>query len=125
MFSQKKTNELVDQVVVDHAVSVLEMKKRVEEMWVKTSSKRERRSVSTSTAPGVSLYGDNIGTQPFYNFCSLNSARHCIYAYLDELLGQSVLTNSQEHSVNRDCLRVQALLHHYQQEVLLYHPWSP
>ena len=61
IFSQKTTTDLVDRVVADHAVDVLQMKENVENMWKKSSSKRERRTAASVNAPGFSLYGDNIG----------------------------------------------------------------
>ena len=51
----------MDHVVADHAVDVTRMKTAVEDMWRTTSSKRDRRKVSSEGAPGVSLFGDNIG----------------------------------------------------------------
>ena len=59
--SQNITTELVDQVVADHAVDVTRMKGAVEDMWRTASSKRERRKLSSEVAPGISLFGDNIG----------------------------------------------------------------
>ena len=70
-YSQNTTTDLVDHVVADHAVDVERMKTAVEDMWKTTSSKRERRKVSSEAAPGFSLFGDNIG-KGFHFFISLH-----------------------------------------------------
>ena len=52
---------MVDQVLDNHDSEVLEMKEKVETMWKRTSSKRERRTIASKEAPGYSFFGDNIG----------------------------------------------------------------
>ena len=66
--------DLVDQILEDHDSDVLEMKKKVENMWKDKSTKRERKTVSCREAPGVSFFGDNVGECMIINFlatCSL------------------------------------------------------
>lgn len=62
--------------MADHAVDVERMKTAVEDMWRTTSSKRERRKVSSEAAPGFSLFGDNIG-KGFHFFISLSRTHQC------------------------------------------------
>ena len=52
----------MDQVVEGHADEVIEMKKKVEEMWESSDSKRVRRTKASEGIPGYSLFGDNVGT---------------------------------------------------------------
>ena len=59
--SQNATSSLVDQVVEGHADEVIEMKKKVEEMWEASDSKRVRRTKASEGIPGYSLFGDNVG----------------------------------------------------------------
>ena len=47
----------------DHDMDIIEMKGKVENMWKNCSSKRERKTMACRDAPGVSLYGDNIGKE--------------------------------------------------------------
>ena len=51
----------MDQVVEGHADEVIEMKKKVEEMWESSDSKRVRRTKASEGIPGYSLFGDNVG----------------------------------------------------------------
>ena len=51
----------MDQVLANHDEKVVEMRNKVEVMWQKYQSKRERRSEACREAPGVSFFGDNIG----------------------------------------------------------------
>ena len=48
-------------MVADHDVEALDMRDKVEKMWKSCGSKRERKGVASQTAPGFSLYGDNVG----------------------------------------------------------------
>ena len=59
--SQNATSSLVDQVVEGHADEVIEMRKKVEEMWETSDSKRVRRTKASEGIPGFSLFGDNVG----------------------------------------------------------------
>ena len=59
--SQNVTTALVDQVVDGHASDVIKMKEAVEEMWRVSETKRARRTMASASAPGFSLFGDNIG----------------------------------------------------------------
>ena len=56
----------MDNVVSDHAIDIIAMRESVENMWEASSSKRERRTISSERAPGFSLYGDNIGKQSLF-----------------------------------------------------------
>ena len=51
----------MDQVLEDHDVEVLEMKKKVEAMWREKATKRERKTMACREAPGISFFGDNVG----------------------------------------------------------------
>ena len=60
----------------DHDTDIMEMKEKVENMWKNCSSKRERKTIACRNAPGVSLFGDNIGrvySEVNSNFFILNS----------------------------------------------------
>ena len=60
-FSQNVTSDIVERVVEEHAKDVLDMKAKVEENWEASSCKRIRRTTASASAPGYSLYGDNVG----------------------------------------------------------------
>ena len=59
--SQAVTNDIVDQVVDGHAVDILAMKDRIEQMYATTSTKRARWTISAFDTPGYCLFGDNVG----------------------------------------------------------------
>ena len=63
IFSQNVTSEIVDQAVQNHDADVLIMKAKVENMWKDhgEGSKRMRRTIASTDAPGHSLVGDNVG----------------------------------------------------------------
>ena len=63
LFSQNVTSEIVDQAVQNHDADVLIMKAKVENMWKDhgEGSKRMRRTIASTDAPGHSLVGDNVG----------------------------------------------------------------
>ena len=58
--------ELVDQVEANYDEKILDMKAKVEAMWVESQSKRERRTVACGGVTGVSFFGDNIGIPQIY-----------------------------------------------------------
>ena len=45
----------------DHDSEVLEMKHKIETMWKEKCTKRERKTMACREAPGISLFGDNVG----------------------------------------------------------------
>ena len=59
-FSQKVTNDIVDQVLKDADQSVLEIKQQIENMWISCAFPRMRRTMA-SQIPGFTFGGDNVG----------------------------------------------------------------
>ena len=71
LFSRKTSLKLVDNLLQGHDEPIIELRKKVEDIWMEPSPRLRRTMASQSGAGGISLFADNVGKVNIFVLCVL------------------------------------------------------